>query len=91
MPEAWLARSFIPRFATGESNFQYGYQWRIGSVQWHDKQIEWYAGFGNGGQRLFMVPELDLAMVTNAGAYDQLPTAIQVNRLLQKVVETIQE
>ena len=66
-------------------------QWRIGSVQWHDKQIEWYAGSGNGGQRLFMVPELDLAMVTNAGAYDQLPTAIQVNRLLQKVVETIQE
>ena len=89
--EAWLASSFIPRFATGESNFQYGYQWRIGSVQWHDKQIAWYAGFGNGGQRLFIVPELDLTMVTNAGAYDQMPTAIQVNRLLQKVVETIHE
>lgn len=89
--EAWLASSFIPRFSTGESNFQYGYQWRIGFVQWHDKKMVWYAGFGNGGQRLFVVPELDLAIVINAGAYDQLPTAIEVNRLLQKVVETIKD
>lgn len=90
VPEAWLATSFEPRFATGESSFQYGYQWRTDKINWQGNKLSWYGAFGNGGQRLFIVPELDLIVVTNAGAYDELATAIRVNQLLQNIVASIE-
>jgi CubicO group peptidase (beta-lactamase class C family) len=88
VPEAWIDMSMTPKFVTGVSNFNYGHQWWAGSVEWQGKTIAWHAGFGNGGQRLFIVPDLDLVVVTTAGAYDEDATAIRVNRLLQEIVKT---
>lgn len=91
VPAAWIERSLQPRLATGVSDFRYGAQWWAGTARWRGRDIPWHAAFGNGGQRLFVVPQLDLAIVTTAGAYDKLPTAIAVNRLVQGVVSSIRE
>ncbi|UGB44597.1 hypothetical protein LQ772_11420 [Frateuria edaphi] len=91
VPAAWIERSLRPQLATGVSDFRYGAQWWAGTVQWHGRPIAWHAAFGNGGQRLFVVPQLDLSIVTTAGAYDELPTAIAVNRLVQGVVASVRE
>ncbi len=88
VPEAWIEASLTPKFVTGVSDFKYGYQWWAGTVEWQGKKIPWHAGFGNGGQRLFIVPDLDLVVVTTAGAYDKDSTAIRVNKLLQEIVKT---
>ena len=88
VPEAWIDMSLTPKFVTGVSNFKYGHQWWAGSVEWQGKTHAWHAGFGNGGQRLFIVPDLDLVIVTTAGAYDKTATAVRVNRLLQEIVST---
>jgi CubicO group peptidase (beta-lactamase class C family) len=45
---------------------QYGYQWYIESIEGH----RLVAGMGNGGQRLFVLPDLDLTVAITAGNYD---------------------
>ena len=89
VPEAWITASMNPRFTTEVRNYRYAYQWWIGEVNWHGRKLTWHGAFGNGGQRLYIVPELDLVIVTTAGAYDELPTAIRVNDLIQEIVTSV--
>ena len=52
-------------------DLQYGYLFWTGTVD-HDRQkLPWAAGFGNGGQRIYVVPALDLTIIMTAGAYNQ--------------------
>lgn len=96
IPEAWIADSLRPHVATGidfagvaPDGASYGYQWWIGRVSWRGRELPWAAGFGNGGQRIFVVPELDLTVVTAAGDYGSIEIAIVVNRLLAGIVGTV--
>jgi hypothetical protein len=43
--------------------------WWLGRTLSGDKEVTWVAGMGLGGQRLVMVPDLDLIMMTTSGAY----------------------
>ena len=67
VPAGWLATSFKPR-AYVESGLRYGYQWWIGNLAASGKP--WYAAFGNGGQRLIVVPSLKIVVVVLAGNYN---------------------
>jgi CubicO group peptidase (beta-lactamase class C family) len=91
VPADWIRASWTPGFATGIADFRYRAQWWSGTVTWKGRELAWHAAFGNGGQRLFAVPGLDLAIVTAAGAYDETPTAIAVNRFVQEVADTVRD
>jgi CubicO group peptidase (beta-lactamase class C family) len=65
VPEDWLTLSFTPR-AEAEG-LRYGYLWWL--ADWGDPP-GWVAGFGNGGQRLTVQPEIGLVMVVLAGNYN---------------------
>jgi CubicO group peptidase (beta-lactamase class C family) len=47
----------------------YGYLWWRGSIPTDDRKIGWVGGVGYGGQRLFVVPSLDMVVVVTAGVY----------------------
>jgi CubicO group peptidase (beta-lactamase class C family) len=49
--------------------FYYGYQWWMGRTLSGDRDVQWIAGFGLGGQRLFVVPDLDLVVMVTQGLY----------------------
>jgi CubicO group peptidase (beta-lactamase class C family) len=69
VPEDWVKQSTTPRFDAGGS-LQYGYQWWSGTSPFGaGRTVDWIAAFGIGGQRIFIVPTLDLVVVTNAGLY----------------------
>ncbi|WP_207484750.1 serine hydrolase domain-containing protein [Arenibaculum pallidiluteum] len=65
--EAWLQASHSPHAEIG-GKMRYGYHWWLSALPGGERVI---AGFGNGGQRLFIVPGLDLVVVIAAGRYNQ--------------------
>lgn len=91
VPETWIAASLAPRLETGFDGTRYGYFWWTGTVAWRGQELPWAAAFGNGGQRIFVVPGLDLCVVTTAGDYGSLATARRVDALLQEIVHAVAE
>jgi CubicO group peptidase (beta-lactamase class C family) len=72
VPAAWVAQSVAPRFQTigyFGGLFFYGYHWWLGRTLAQDKEVTWIAAMGLGGQRIFIVPDLDLVVMTTSGLY----------------------
>jgi len=96
--EHWIVESMRPRLSVGfkspanqPDEIHYGYQWWTGTAAWQGRRIAWSAAFGNGGQRIFVVPELDLNVIVTAGDYGSMPMAAKVNQLLHTVIGTVAE
>jgi CubicO group peptidase (beta-lactamase class C family) len=70
VPAAWVAATLQPNITIGNGPLGYGRHWWAGQVEHGGRSVRWTAGFGNGGQRLFIVPELDLVVVFTAGVYN---------------------
>src|SRR5262245_27473592 len=90
VPAEWVAESIRPHIATGKgAGSGYGYFWWTGTVDWQGKKLPWSAAVGNGGQRLFLVPALDLAMVITAGDYNDACIGAKEADLFNRVVEAV--
>ena len=66
----WIKQSTTPQI-NGEGIFFYGYQWWLGRSLVRRREIDWIAGVGLGGQRVYIAPEKRLVVVVNAGLYDK--------------------
>jgi CubicO group peptidase (beta-lactamase class C family) len=65
VPESWVADSQIPRTQSRrESDRFYGYGWWIRELAGHPSFYAW----GYGGQFIFIVPDLDLVVVTTSSS-----------------------
>ncbi len=74
VPRSWIEQSTMARLSTDAGPPDYGYQWWLGSapvkaMDWTEQP--WIGGFGNGGQRLFIMPATGVVMVAFFGNYDQ--------------------
>jgi len=61
------------RFASNFHVHSYGYLWWLGRSRVDSREINWVAGIGYGGQKLYVVPSLDLVIVVTADDYKLLP------------------
>lgn len=86
VPAAWIDASLRPHADIGDG-LHYGYQWWLGATEGGEP---WAAAFGNGGQRLFVVPALDLVVVITAGMYDDAAGVARVNRLFQRLAAAVE-
>jgi CubicO group peptidase (beta-lactamase class C family) len=68
VPAAWVEASIAPRIQASQLYF-YGYQWWLGRSLVNGRQVDWALGLGLGGQRLFIVPQLDMIVLVMAGLY----------------------
>jgi CubicO group peptidase (beta-lactamase class C family) len=70
----WIEQSVRPRFqAIGYFSglYFYGQQWWLGRSIAQEKEVKWIAAMGSGGQRIFIVPDRDLVVMTTSGLYFQ--------------------
>ncbi|MFO1080535.1 MAG: serine hydrolase [Reyranellaceae bacterium] len=68
VPADWLKRSTTPVVAI-DATRQYGWHWYLGELAVEGRNVRTIGAIGWGGQRLFMVPALDLAVAINCGNY----------------------
>lgn len=77
VPQEWIDAALQPRIEIAPG-FEYGYQWYIGTLPGkepgQDYTYRWWGGIGNGDQRLWLVPELQLVIAMTAGNYNQRTT-----------------
>jgi CubicO group peptidase (beta-lactamase class C family) len=84
---AWLDASFAPAVDIGRG-LRYGRLWYIGedaTSALHGKH-RWLAGIGNGGQRLFLMPDAELATVVLCGAYNRPDQSLAPDRIWHEMV-----
>ena len=87
LPASWIGQSTTPRVnVDGHGALYYGYQWWLGRSLLNGRELTWTAGFGSGGQRLFIVPGLELVVAVSAFNFrDHIPIAI-LNRLVMPAI-----
>ena len=87
---AWIDAATTP-YIMGEVLFFYGYQFWLGRSLVNRHEVQWTAAVGLGGQRLYVIPELDMVVVLNSGMYTsdrQGRVALQVlDRYVMPAVE----
>lgn len=92
VPADWLARCITPVVSVDEVR-RYGYQWFVLDIAfgrprgWAVGRLErmWMAQ-GEGGQRLFLIPALQLIVAMTAGNYEQPNQGTPPTRVLRDVV-----
>jgi CubicO group peptidase (beta-lactamase class C family) len=92
VPAPWLERSTAPLVAVDEVR-RFGYHWYAGDIAfgpprgWATGRLErWWGAYGEGGQRLWVLPELKLVVAITAGNYGTDDQWIPPTRVLREVV-----
>jgi CubicO group peptidase (beta-lactamase class C family) len=92
VPADWIARCVAPTVSADEMR-RYGYQWFVLDIGfgkpkgWAVGRLErMWAAQGEGGQRLFVIPALQLVIAVTAGNYGKEDQWIPPTRVLREVV-----
>jgi CubicO group peptidase (beta-lactamase class C family) len=82
---AWLEASLRPAVpAFGQ--VRYGRLWYVGEVPVLGVARTWVAGFGNGGQLLWVMPSVDMAVVITAGRYNKTDQLVAPVRIWREII-----
>jgi CubicO group peptidase (beta-lactamase class C family) len=84
---SWLHDALKPAVPTGDG-LHYGRLWFLGDAPTPalSGNRPWIAGFGNGGQRLWLMPDADLACVTFSGRYNTPDSWVAPTRVWREIV-----
>ena len=85
VPESWVEQSFVPRGRSPISGNEYGYGWWSREMGGRRAYYAW----GFGGQYVFVVPDLDLVVVTTSAstvAEDRRSHRVSVFSLVENLI-----
>lgn len=86
VPSGWL-QTALHRHQRIDGDFGYGYQWYTGTYRAPAAgPVRWSAAFGNGGQHLYVLPDLDAVVAITAGNYDTAEQSVVPSAIMAEAV-----
>ncbi|HHV60028.1 MAG TPA: serine hydrolase [Clostridiaceae bacterium] len=81
----WINES-MSKASIAEDGYSYGYCWRIGNIKSEKtgRNYQAYSGSGAGGQRLYIIPSLDIVMVTVGRLTFGFDRSFSIERFMEK-------
>jgi CubicO group peptidase (beta-lactamase class C family) len=90
VPAGWLAELQRPQVTETGEGLRYGWQWWVGRLtQGPATGMDWFAGLGNGGQVLMVVPALDAVIAITAGRYNTPASGRASLSICRQVIEAM--
>jgi CubicO group peptidase (beta-lactamase class C family) len=85
--QEWVEASLASSISTSDG-LGYGRLWFIGDAPApaFGAAKPWHAGFGNGGQRLWLMPDADIAAVIYAGKYNAWDAWVTPTRIWREII-----
>ncbi|MGS2762051.1 serine hydrolase domain-containing protein [Sinomicrobium sp. M5D2P9] len=72
--ESWIEESVKPHIkGNWPKNSDYGYLWRLWEREIGGKQVKTIEAWGNGGQFLIIIPEIEMTITITSGNYNLFP------------------
>lgn len=88
VPAEWLDE--LQRlWVSAGSVLRYGWQWWVGRFARGPVGTDWFAGLGNGGQVLMVVPRLDAVIAVTAGRYNARASGRPSLLICREVIEAL--
>jgi CubicO group peptidase (beta-lactamase class C family) len=90
----WIEQSTLPRFqAYGYFGglFFYGRFWWLGRTLSGAREVPWISAMGLGGQRIFIVPSLDIVVTTTSGLYTSPRQGVAALDMLGTIIAAARE
>lgn len=92
LPADWLAELQRPHIAETGQGLRYGWQWWVGRIpQGPAAGTDWFAGLGNGGQVLMVVPALDATIAVTAGRYNAPASGRASLAICRRLIEALRD
>jgi len=90
----WIAKSLAPSSTIGDQRYGYlwWHQWLGARTPAGSQRVDMLVATGNGGQKIYLVPSLDMIVVLTGGSYnvDQSPaTQLMVNEILPAALKAV--
>ena len=85
VPAAWVAAA-TQAHVQASADLGYGYQWWTRTITLKGRPFAVTMAIGNGGQRLYVLRDLDLVVAMTAGDYGTLEILLQEDRLFAQLL-----
>jgi CubicO group peptidase (beta-lactamase class C family) len=85
LPAQWVSDSLTPHIET-DLTPGYGYQWWVHRFESPASSMWVPSAVGNGGQRIFLLQPLNMAVIITAGNYDMVEVPMSGIRILEEAV-----
>jgi len=87
VPKAWIDAILTPAIRTPDGT-DYSRLWYLGddAAPAFEAPLRWVAGFGNGGQRLFVCPGAGIAAIAYLGLYNDWSSWVMPTRFWREIV-----
>lgn len=90
IPKQWIEKSIQKRFDISDSDpyaHGYGFMWYLAQLEIKGQAIDFYFASGNGGNKIFIIPSLNMTVTTLSSAYGQGYGHPRSHKILELVLQ----